>query len=131
MMCQQSVDHLDLERVQRRLVGGRGDAFVEHQPQMHVRQILLGDQRRHAQVDLQPGPEGQIGIDETTGPHRVDGAAEQLHMDHEVGSIECGKWADFAVLDASPLEVDPLAIKDIGIWGTVVGGTVHEAPRPA
>jgi predicted amidohydrolase YtcJ len=50
-------------------------------------------------------------------------------MDHEIGSIETGKLADFAVLDASPLEVDPLAIRDIGVWGTVVGGVPFEAPR--
>ena len=44
-----------------------------------------------------------------------------LKMDHEVGSLECGKFADFAVLDESPLEVDPLKIKDIKVWGTVMG----------
>lgn len=55
------------------------------------------------------------------------GAAFQLHMDHEIGSIEAGKFADFAVLDDSPLDVDPLAIRDIGVWGTVVGGEVFEA----
>jgi len=59
------------------------------------------------------------------------GGAHQLHMDHEIGSIECGKWADFAVLDVSPLDVAPEAIRDIGVWGTVVGGVPHEAPRPA
>ncbi len=56
------------------------------------------------------------------------GAAFQLHMDREIGSIEPGKWADFAVLDDSPLDVDPMAIRDIGVWGTVVGGEVHAAP---
>ena len=55
------------------------------------------------------------------------GGAFQLHMDHEIGSIEAGKFADFAVLDASPLDVDPMAIRDIGVWGTVVGGQVFEA----
>ena len=48
-------------------------------------------------------------------------------MDHEIGSIEAGKFADFAVLDASPLDVDPMAIRDIGVGGTVVGGQVFEA----
>ena len=57
------------------------------------------------------------------------GAAFQLHMDHEIGSIEPGKWADFAVLDESPLDVDPMAIRDIGVWGTVLGGEEFEAPR--
>ena len=56
-------------------------------------------------------------------------AAYQMHMDAEIGSIETGKFADFTVLDESPLDVDPMAIKDIEVWGTVVGGTKHEAPR--
>jgi predicted amidohydrolase YtcJ len=56
-------------------------------------------------------------------------AAYQLHLDHEIGSIEAGKLADFTVLEESPLEVDPMKIKDIGIWGTVVGGTKYAAPQ--
>ena len=55
------------------------------------------------------------------------GSAYQLHLDHEFGSIECGKAADFTVLEDDPLAVDPMAIRDIGVWGTVVGG----APCPA
>ncbi|MCB0025223.1 MAG: amidohydrolase [Caldilinea sp.] len=53
------------------------------------------------------------------------GGAYLLKLDSEVGSLECGKRADFAVLAASPLEVDPIAIKDIPIWGTVVGGVIY------
>ena len=52
------------------------------------------------------------------------GAAYQLHMDHEIGSIETGKRADFAVLGANPFEVDPMELKDIPVWGTVLGGVV-------
>lgn len=54
-------------------------------------------------------------------------AAFQMHLDHELGTIECGKWADFTVLGESPLEVDPVRIKDIAVWGTVVGGVKHPA----
>ena len=54
-------------------------------------------------------------------------AAYQMHLDAELGSIECGKWADFAVLAESPLDVEPMAIKDISVWGTVVGGIKFEA----
>jgi predicted amidohydrolase YtcJ len=57
------------------------------------------------------------------------GSAYQLHMDHEIGTIECGKWADFTVLDASPLDVEPMKIKDIAVWGTVVGGIKYEAAK--
>jgi len=55
------------------------------------------------------------------------GAAHQLKLDHLVGSIEVGKYADFAVLDDDPLTVDPSQLRDIGVWGTVLSGV----PQPA
>ncbi|MGB0112016.1 MAG: amidohydrolase [Ilumatobacteraceae bacterium] len=58
------------------------------------------------------------------------GSAYQLHLDAEFGSIECGKAADFTVLEENPLTVDPMAIRDIGVWGTVVGGAPFRAARP-
>ncbi len=56
------------------------------------------------------------------------GAAYTLKLDGMVGSIECGKYADFAVLEDDPLAVAPDRLKDIGVWGTVVGGYVKKAP---
>lgn len=57
------------------------------------------------------------------------GAAFMLHMDDEIGSIEAGKRADFAVLEDNPLTIDPMDIRDIGVWGTVLGGTPYPASR--
>jgi hypothetical protein len=61
-------------------------------------------------------------------------AAYTLGVEDRIGSIRTGKLADFTVLDRSPLEVDPMAIRDIGVWGIVVGGVKHPitaiAPRP-
>lgn len=54
-------------------------------------------------------------------------AAYQLHMDHEIGSLEAGKRADFAILGEDPLSVDPLEIKNIPVWGTVLGGVPYPA----
>jgi predicted amidohydrolase YtcJ len=55
------------------------------------------------------------------------GAAATLHLDGEIGSIECGKRADFCVLDDDPLAVPPEALKDVPVWGTVQGGRVFPA----
>ncbi len=54
------------------------------------------------------------------------GAARQLKLDGELGSIEPGKRVDFAILDDDPLDVDPMAIRDIGVWGTVLSGRIHQ-----
>ena len=55
------------------------------------------------------------------------GAAYTLKLDHLVGSIETGKFADFAVLEEDPRKVDPEKLKDIRVWGTVLGGRSFEA----
>lgn len=59
------------------------------------------------------------------------GAAYTLGLDHEIGSIECGKRADFCVLEDDPTAVAPERLKDVRVWGTVQGGRVFEASRPS
>ena len=54
-------------------------------------------------------------------------AAWTLGLDGEIGSIEPGKRVDFCVLEEDPLAVDPMALKDVRVWGTVFGGAVHRA----
>ncbi|MDR3097668.1 MAG: amidohydrolase [Paraburkholderia sp.] len=57
------------------------------------------------------------------------GAAYTLRLDHLIGSIEVGKFADFAVLDEDPSTCAPERLKDVPVWGTVLGGRVLRAPR--
>ena len=57
------------------------------------------------------------------------GAAYTIKLDHLVGSIECGKFADFAVLEDNPYEIHPEYIKDIGVWGTVVSGIHYQKEK--
>ena len=60
------------------------------------------------------------------------GAAYILKLDHLVGSIVPGKYADFAVLDRDPLEVsEPKELRDITVLGTVVGGAHFPSPVAA
>ena len=44
--------------------------------------------------------------------------------ENEAGTIEVGKFADFAVLQEDPTEIDPIKIKDIPILSTIVNGEV-------
>jgi hypothetical protein len=55
------------------------------------------------------------------------GAAHTLRLDAEIGSIETGKRADFAVLEDDPLACAPSELKDVRVWGTVLGGRVFRA----
>ncbi|ETF04206.1 amidohydrolase [Advenella kashmirensis W13003] len=57
------------------------------------------------------------------------GAAYTLKLDDHIGSIETGKQADFAILEQDPLAVDPINLKDIPVWGTVLGGRVFPCPQ--
>jgi len=72
------------------------------------------------------GPGERISVMEAL--HAVTlGPAWTLKLDHEIGSIHSGKRADFAVLEDDPLDVEPIKLKDVRVWGTVLGGRVFEA----
>lgn len=49
-------------------------------------------------------------------------AAWQCHSEHEIGSLEPGKFADFVVLDQNPLEADPADIGKLKVLETWVDG---------
>ncbi len=54
------------------------------------------------------------------------GAAHVLKMDGYTGSIQCGKFADFCVLEDDPLAVGETDFADIPICATVLDGEVTE-----
>ncbi len=54
-------------------------------------------------------------------------AAYSLRLEHERGSIEAGKLANFTILDDNPMTIEAMKIKDIGVWGTVMEGQKQQA----
>lgn len=70
-----------------------------------------------------------ISVDQALRAITVD-AAFVLNQDHRLGSIEAGKCADFTVLDDDPYAVNPAALKDIHVHGTVLAGETYRASTP-
>ena len=74
------------------------------------------------------GPNERIDVEDALRAITL-GAAFTLRLDHLVGSIEPGKYADFAVLDDDPTTVPVEALKDVSVWGTVIDGIARPASQ--
>ncbi len=73
------------------------------------------------------GPSQRISVTEAIRICTMHGAYASFEENIK-GSIRGGKLADFVVLENDPHNVEPDAIKDIGVVRTVLGGqTVYEA----
>tara|TARA_X000001036_G_C20223848_1_gene620944 strand:- start:384 stop:629 length:246 start_codon:yes stop_codon:yes gene_type:complete len=71
--------------------------------------------------------EERIDVDAALRACTID-AAWQCHSDHEVGSLETGKFADFIVLESDPREVAVNKIKNVRVLETWVNGNqVYQA----
>lgn len=67
------------------------------------------------------GANQAVSIDDAIKAQTIN-AAFQLGRDHEIGSIEVGKLADFAELSADPYGVDPHRLtSEVKVLGTWVG----------
>ena len=70
------------------------------------------------------GPEQRARIEDAIAGY-TSAAAFVNREEHLKGTLEIGKLADLVVLDKDPFTVDPMAICDIQVLSTIVGGTVE------
>jgi predicted amidohydrolase YtcJ len=103
---------------------GSSDApVITADPLIGIRDAVL---RRTAEGHVL-GPGERLSVPEALALY-TRGAAFAMHREGEIGSLEPGKLADFAVLDANPLETDAERIGGIRVLATVIGGTpVHQS----
>ncbi|ATL69193.1 amidohydrolase [Nocardia terpenica] len=66
-------------------------------------------------------PEQRIDIDAAIKAQTLD-AAWQLYLDHEVGSLEKGKYADLVMLSANPRTTPPTKLRDLTVEATYLMG---------
>lgn len=81
-----------------------------------TRDNLYGVRRKWA-------PAEAVGVYEAMKMVTIN-AAYTLGVEDKVGTIEAGKYADFAVLAEDPQAVPPERIKDVAVVATVTGGRV-------
>lgn len=74
------------------------------------------------------GPEHKVPLEAALRAVTID-AAYSIQLENRVGSIEVGKDANLTILEANPFEVQPAAIKDIGVWGTMLEGRLQPVEK--
>lgn len=75
-------------------------------------------------------PGERLTLDQAIRAITID-AAYLIGMETELGSIEAGKLADFAVLDKDPYDVGVKGLPGIKVWGTVFEGKAYPAKKIA
>jgi predicted amidohydrolase YtcJ len=73
-------------------------------------------------------PGERISVERAMRAITID-AAYILGVEDQIGSLEMGKHADFAILDQDPFTVDPRKLKDVPVWGTALGGKIFEVSK--
>ncbi len=68
-------------------------------------------------------PEQKISVEQAIRAYTID-AAYGAFEEHEKGSVEVGKLADFVVVSEDLLRIDPIRIENVSVDMTIVGGVV-------
>jgi len=109
-------------------VAGHSDSTVSAaDPLLRIQDMVT----RKGENGIGYGVNQRISVEEAIKVWTLDGAYATFE-EHDKGSIEPGKLADFAVLRKDPRKVPPDTIKDIVVDATYVGGqNVWQQPKNA
>lgn len=105
--------------------GQRGSRFTLHDDTpvtpVNPLQLVWGGVNRLTTSGRVLGPEQRIRAEAALRAVTADAAWQNFQEDVK-GTLESGKYADFCVLNANPLSIEPSRIRDLRVLETVVGG---------
>ena len=102
------------------------DFFVTDPDPLHMIEMAV-TRRTWKEPDYVLAPDETVSVESAIRAVTSE-AAWQLSSEHEVGSLEVGKFADMVILDKDPRKVAPETIKNIKVLETFTDGTqVFEA----
>jgi predicted amidohydrolase YtcJ len=96
------------------------DFMVTDPNPLHMMQMAV-TRRTWKEPDFVLAPQERISVESAIRAVTSE-AAWQLRSEHEIGSLEAGKLADFVILEQDPRRVDPERIKDIRVLETWMDG---------
>ena len=96
------------------------DFFVTDPDPLHMIEMAV-TRKTWKEPDYVLAPDERISV-ETAIRALTSEAAWQLGSEHEVGSLEAGKFADLVILEKDPRKVDPDSIKNIKVLETWMNG---------
>lgn len=67
--------------------------------------LFIGATRLNYKMKVEWGPDQKVPVEQGIRHWTID-SAKSMMMDHEIGSIETGKLADFVVFNTDPLKLD-------------------------
>lgn len=89
-------------------------------PAMPLNSAWVAATRLNAENEV-VAPEEIISVEDSLRAITID-AAYVLGLENEVGTLRAGKRADFTILEDDPFECNPRDLRDIQLWGTLLGG---------
>ena len=106
--------------------GGMAISFHSDMPMAPAKplQLMWSAVNRMTAEGQVAGPQHRVDVETALKAITIN-AAYSIRLENEIGSIEPGKLANFTVLEQSPFDVDPMKLKDIKVWGTVLEGRIQ------